>query len=1282
MLQLPESTNTVTSSLLPIRFYLWKRAAKKGVAETLLFQFTTPIFNINHKHCFGKNAASELHLFFMSISFVVNVQLETANCPRNWVEERDICYKFTRTPTKNRREAFEKCRDYGAELVSVNSEVEHHFIVNWLRNNDPQHRHWYTSASNKGNVWFWDGDGSQFINIANLWLPNAASMGSNYEDAAYVYSEKAKHWGLQSLDGFEKLPYVCEIPKEKLDQIIVEERGPDYGIIVDDEKLIPRAPKFVKEPVDAIFDTSSRNQVNFIKLRCVADGYPYPEYKWFKEEFDEDRLVDRIIEPLDDARLTQTDGTLNVYDPQQEDLGTYHCLAQNKFGTAVSTSVQLSFGFIAEFSKARSTETGRAYWGKALFCDPPNHYPAIQYNWAREQFPRFIQVGKRVFVSMDGNLYFTSLEKNDEALYSCNVQSVISSTGRTGPFFKLAVTTFSSSQVLQFPNNFPKAFPEVPLSGQDVKLECVAFGYPVPSYNWTRKGANTNLPPRASLQNYNRVLVLPKISIEDTGEYVCTAANGQAAIQSSVSIDIRANPVFTIPLEDQHVDAGSDFTWMCEAFGIPEVKYKWLKNGKDLKISALPLQDRNRYKIDQNMLTIKFLEKNRDEGVYQCKAYNSLASSYSSGHLRILSFKPTFKKYPLDEEIYAVEGGNITIPCRPEGAPNPDYVWRRNGNIIGGGGDVKILNNGYLVINPVGNNDEGTYSCTAKNDLGQDTSSGLLIVLQRPRVTEIPRPAIRAVVNDTVQLRCEARDPDNNIEMTYVWYQNNLPISPKRNPFIQQGDYPGYLRIHNVSFSHDGDYMCLIKTPLMNIAKSSKVVVYGPPGRPGGVIAADTTQDSATIYWTNGAEYGATIVGYIIEGETNHNSTWIKLAENITARQKQPGEQIYSEIRGVLSPYSLYRFRVSAINEYGIGPASLPSPQYNTRSGPPRKFPRNIGGGGGKIGDLTIRWTPLPPGDWNARSIWYNVYWKLNSPKEQFAKNGLKHLGNAGMFVVSVGAEKFYTEYVIKVQAINEEGEGPISPEVIIFSAENREFPDVKPSGVIARAFNSTAMNVSWTPVDASRETIRGTLVGHRIKYWEGNDVNVMRYPERAEVLLVRGTTSWGMVVGLNPNKWYVMTVSVYNNAGSGTMSPPTVYRTFKKAPSQAPTSVKVKALSKTSVFVTWRYVIPALDEEPIIGYKVKYRMLHQDISEANTVFIYKGQKTLEAEVTDLIPGEMYILRLLAYSQGGDGRMSSPSIEFRMGRLWNIICILIIQHVIIIIFALFLLTVSTVYTGV
>ena len=39
----------------------------------------------------------------------------------------------------------------------------------------------------------------------------------------------------------------------------------------------------------------------------------------------------------------------------------------------------------------------------------------------------------------------------------------------------------------------------------------------------------------------------------------------------------------------------------------------------------------------------------------------------------------------------------------------------------------------------------------------------------------------------------------------------------------------------------------------------------------------------------------------------------------------------------------------------------------------------------------------------------------------------------------------------------------------------------------------------------------------------------------------------------------------------------------------------------------------------------------------------------LEAVISGLVPGNVYKLRVLAYSWGGDGKMSSPAWEFRVG---------------------------------
>ena len=93
-------------------------------------------------------------------------------------------------------------------------------------------------------------------------------------------------------------------------------------------------------------------------------------------------------------------------------------------------------------------------------------------------------------VSYDGYLYFSALDKIDGGNYSCSVQSSVADHGRNGPFFTLKATPHPDYQQLRFPQNFPKVFPEAPVAGEDVRLECIAFGYPVPHYNWTRKGSD------------------------------------------------------------------------------------------------------------------------------------------------------------------------------------------------------------------------------------------------------------------------------------------------------------------------------------------------------------------------------------------------------------------------------------------------------------------------------------------------------------------------------------------------------------------------------------------------------------------------------------------------------------------------------------------------------------------------------------------------------------------------------------------------------------------------
>lgn len=44
---------------------------------------------------------------------------------------------------------------------------------------------------------------------------------------------------------------------------------------------------------------------------------------------------------------------------------------------------------------------------------------------------------------------------------------------------------------------------------------------------------------------------------------------------------------------------------------------------------------------------------------------------------------------------------------------------------------------------------------------------------------------------------------------------------------------------------------------------------------------------------------------------------------------------------------------------------------------PPPRAPDNVGGGSGKVADLTITWDPLPEGDQGGPGIGYKVYWRI-----------------------------------------------------------------------------------------------------------------------------------------------------------------------------------------------------------------------------------------------------------------------------------------------------------------
>ena len=95
---------------------------------------------------------------------------------------------------------------------------------------------------------------------------------------------------------------------------------------------------------------------------------------------------------------------------------------------------------------------------------------------------------------------------------------------------------------------------------------------------------------------------------------------------------VTAMPEMILPLQDQHLDVGTrQLTWRCEARAVPFPQYAWYKNGVLLTNSS-----NSDVTLFRNTLILRNLNKERDEGMYQCLANNTHGEVVSTAQLRIL----------------------------------------------------------------------------------------------------------------------------------------------------------------------------------------------------------------------------------------------------------------------------------------------------------------------------------------------------------------------------------------------------------------------------------------------------------------------------------------------------------------------------------------------------------------------------------------------------------------------------------------------------------------------
>lgn len=242
----------------------------------------------------------------------------------------------------------------------------------------------------------------------------------------------------------------------------------------------------------------------------------------------------------------------------------------------------------------------------------------------------------------------------------------------------------------------------------------------------------------------------------------------------------------------------------------------------------------------------------------------------------------------------------------------------------------------------------------------------------------------------------------------------------------------------------------------------------------------------------------------------------------------------------------------------------------------------------------------------------------------------IKSIKSPPLIITDVGN---FSAFEIKVQAVNEMGEGPEPKSTIGYSGE--DYPLEAPLNVGVDLISSTAIKVVWAPI--KRETVRGRLQGYKISlmyYGPESRREHVREGKPSNISFVMTDSNEEMKVlgDLLPYSHYALSVSVINNKGEGPQSDPLTFHTPEGVPGP-PSSLLLDSPSETEMILHW--TPPSQPNGILKGYILRYQQVDK---EDNPMQVEKNIDHGVSHVSlKLDPHSRYRFYLRGYTSLGEG---------------------------------------------
>nr|XP_004568386.1 protein sidekick-1 isoform X1 [Maylandia zebra] len=427
--------------------------------------------------------------------------------------------------------------------------------------------------------------------------------------------------------------------------------------------------------------------------------------------------------------------------------------------------------------------------------------------------------------------------------------------------------------------------------------------------------------------------------------------------------------------------------------------------------------------------------------------------------------------------------------------------------------------------------------------------------------------------------------------------------------------------------------------PSNRILLRTKEDVPGPPVR---MVFPEVRLSSVRVVWQPPASPNGIILGYQISYRLDSRDPlrWTTVEVGSNARQ--------FTVTGLSSEQS-YVFRLIARTAVGWGAgqeAVVVTTERRERPLPPRKLsvPQDevesrqlrihwVTGGSASspLRYFTLQIKELPNGDWKTHTA--DILHNMTS--------------------WTVDRLKPFTSYKFRMVATNDVGDSIPSRETEA-ATTLQDVPNEPPVILSVKPTTTTSVLVHWKR--PSDDSVNGVLTGYRLYYRE-LPANASTLTE-AEVQTTKNNTSALIttkstfktvssdsltefeLTQLKKFRRYQIVMTSYNIIGESPPSNPVEVSVGEAAPSVAPQSITVSAVSPSTLEVTWD--TPPLETQNglIQGYKIHYWERDQQNQSEKVKVIFVPDTRVH--LTNLSSYTSYLITLTAFNMAGDGPPSDP----------------------------------------